>query len=250
MVRYKGTLLVACVVLLSVSLGRGETVALWLFDDPPGSPAAVDASGNGYHLTIGPDAAVVAGGRFGNALDADATPGDGLGAHRYHIEALNPDDEDWTLECWVKADPGMHDDNRIWGISGINYIDYGRGNGMPEKRVAQRFGKLDALQVACRYLPLDGVNGWNKPTGNLKADNDFHHIALTYDAQANELAHFYDGQQQFRASGVWHAVFGADSKEMQEAVFPHHYSNIPSGSARYDSTIAMYGQHVTNYILL
>ena len=33
---------------------RAETVALWLFDDPPGSPVAVDSSGNGDHLTLDP----------------------------------------------------------------------------------------------------------------------------------------------------------------------------------------------------
>ena len=148
-----------CCIFFSSSLGlHADTIALWLFDDPPGSTIAVDSSGNGYDLTLGPDVAIVEGGKFGRALNPDATEEDGLGAFRYKAEAaLNPDDTDWTIECWVKAHPDMHDDNRIWGLSGINYIDYGRGSNMVEKRVADRFGRLDTLQVACRYLPLDGV---------------------------------------------------------------------------------------------
>ena len=120
-----------CVVTITVLLARvasADTVALWLFDEPVGLPVALDASGNGYHLTLGPDARIVSEGRYGGALDADATAEDGLGAFRYRAEsALNPGDEDWTLECWLKAKPGMAADNRIWGLSGVNYIDYGRG---------------------------------------------------------------------------------------------------------------------------
>lgn len=54
-------------------------VALWLFDDPLGASTAVDSSGHGYHLTLGPGAAIVGGGKYGSALDADASEGHGLG---------------------------------------------------------------------------------------------------------------------------------------------------------------------------
>ena len=54
-----------------------ETVALWTFDDPPGSDTAVDSSGNGYHLSLGPDSGIVTGGRFGNARSEERRVGKG-----------------------------------------------------------------------------------------------------------------------------------------------------------------------------
>ena len=45
-----------------------DTVALWLFDDPPGTSVAVDSSGHNYHLSLGPDAGIVPGGKYGHAL--------------------------------------------------------------------------------------------------------------------------------------------------------------------------------------
>ena len=104
-----------CLVLVVLTANfcavRAETVALWLFDDPPGSRTAVDVSGNGYHLTLGPDAEVVEGGKFGNALDANARSKDFLGAYRNNVETpLNPADSPWTLECWVKTKPSMEAD--------------------------------------------------------------------------------------------------------------------------------------------
>ena len=52
--------LLAILVFATVTTpSRSDTVALWLFDDPPDSSAAIDASGHGYHLTLGPDAAIV-----------------------------------------------------------------------------------------------------------------------------------------------------------------------------------------------
>src|SRR5581483_2217699 len=154
----------ALVITLAIaSASRGETVALWLFDEPPGSSVAVDSSGHGYDLTLGPDAAIVREGKFGGALDADATAGDGLGAFRYRAEkALNPGDEDWTLEAWIKAKPEMKDDNRLWDLSGVNYIDFGRTRQQPRP--------AHGIFMASRYLPIDKVLGWNQPTGDLKAD--------------------------------------------------------------------------------
>ena len=169
---------------------RADTVALWLFDDPVGSSVALDSSGNGYHLTLGPDAAITPRGKFGSALDADASPEDGLGAFRYRAEKpLNPDDQDWTLECWLKARPTMTADNRIWGLSGVNYIDYGRGD-------------ATGLFIASRYLPIDGVTAWDKPTGNIRQGEQFHHFAVVYDSATKELRHYFDGQASIQ--GRWH----------------------------------------------
>ena len=194
-----------------------ETVALWLFDDPPGSPVAVDSSGNGYHLTLGPDAALTTKGKFGGALDADATPRDGLGAFRYQAEKpLNPDDEDWTLECWVKARPLMAGDNRIWGLSGVNYIDYGRKE------------KPTGLFIASRYLPIDGVTAWNKPTGNLQSDSRFHHLAFVYDSKAKELRHYFDGKRKFAAAGTWKGV-PTGKPPYAEVILPPHYPMLQIG---------------------
>ena len=202
-------------LLMLAQFAVADTVALWLFDDPTRANFAVDSSGNVYHLTLGPDDTIVDGGKFGLALNPDATNEDGLGAFRYQAETpLNPDGTDWTLECWAQARPDMHNDNRIWGLSGINYIDYGCGSNMVVKRVAARFGRLNTLQVANRYLPLDQVNGWNKPTGNLKADTQFHHLEIAYDVKQKELRHDFDGKLQFRVPGQWKSVFGADTPEM------------------------------------
>jgi hypothetical protein len=196
---------------------HAKTVALWLFDDPIGSTVALDSSGNGYHLTLGPDAAIAPGGKFGGALDADATPEDGLGAFRYQAEKpLNPGDEDWTLECWVMARPGMTADNRIWGLSGVNYIDYGRGDD----------GK--GLFVASRYLPIDGVLAWNKPTGNLREAKQFHHFAVVYDSNAKELRHFFDGELQFTASGTWKDV-PTGEPPYANVIMPPHYPMLQIG---------------------
>ena len=208
---------VCIITVLFHSTAAADTVALWLFDDPLGSPAALDSSGNGYHLTLGPDAKIVSDGRFGGALDADATAEDGLGAFRHKAEsALNPGDEDWTLECWLKAKPGMAADNRIWGLSGVNYIDYGRGK------------DAQGLFVASRYLPIDSVNGWNKPTGNLQADHEFHHIAVVYDSNAQALRHYFDGQLQFTANGRWKDVPTGEAP-YADVVLPPHYPMLQIG---------------------
>ena len=79
----------------------------------------MDSSGNGCQLTVGPDAANLPRGKFGNMLDADATEADGLGAYRFDVEeALNPDDSDFTVECWIQAKPDMvSDGNRVCRVS-------------------------------------------------------------------------------------------------------------------------------------
>ena len=53
---------------------------------------AIDFSGNNLHLSLGPDAGIVAGGKFGNALDPDRMADqDGMGTYRYKAEtSLNP----------------------------------------------------------------------------------------------------------------------------------------------------------------
>ena len=205
------------VTILFAASAPADTVALWLFDEPVGLPVALDASGNGYHLTLGPDARIVSEGRYGGALDADATAEDGMGAFRYRAEsALNPGDEDWTLECWLKAKPGMAADNRIWGLSGVNYIDYGRGE------------SAQGLFVASRYLPIDSVHGWNKPTGNLQADSQFHHIAVVYDAKIQELRHYFDGRLRFSAAGQWKDVPTGEAP-YADVIMPPHYPMLQVG---------------------
>ena len=207
----------AVTIVAIVNPARAETVALWLFDDPPGSPVAIDTSGNGYHLTLGPDAALTTKGKFGGALDADATSEDGMGAFRYQAEKpLNPGDEAWTLECWVKAKSNMAEDNRIWGLSGVNYIDYGRRE------------NSTGLFIASRYLPIDGVTAWNKPTGNLQSDGRFHHLAFVYDAKAKELRHYFDGKRQFVAAGTWKEVPTGEAP-YAEAIMPPHYPMLQVG---------------------
>ncbi|MCH2119198.1 MAG: LamG domain-containing protein [Pirellulales bacterium] len=207
---------------------------MWLFDDPSGASVAVDSSGNNYHLSLGPDSGIVTGGKYGNALDPDLMKDqDGVGAHRYKAEAaLNPGDADWTLECWLKAHPEMIGDNRIWGLSGINYIEYGQTrNGKEFKNSRLRTGGLDqpnVLQVANRLLPVDEVRGWNRPTGDLKADQQFHHLAVVYDASARQIRHYFDGKKQFEAEGLWEDVFGGGDL-VDDVVFPPHYPMLQIG---------------------
>ena len=45
----KSILLACCFV---AAPATADTVALWLFDDPPGSTVAIDSSGNDHHGTI------------------------------------------------------------------------------------------------------------------------------------------------------------------------------------------------------
>jgi hypothetical protein len=187
------------ILILSVTSvsARADTVALWLFDDPPGSRTAIDVSGNGYHLTLGPDAAIVGGGKFGNALDANATAKDFMGAYRSNVEApLNPADSDWTLECWVKTKPGMEANwDRIWGISGVtkNFFDYGND---------------DRRQVVNVYRGNTRAGNDNIGTPDLTADRDFHHLALVYDSTEHELTYYFDGRRQWAFPMTWDAVKG------------------------------------------
>src|SRR5687768_1197688 len=192
----RGFLITICALTLwraaaaSANPDPGATTPLWLFDDPAGSPVAIDSSGNGHHLTIGAGAAIAGGGKFGNALDADAGPSAAMGAYRDAIDAaLNPDERSaWTLECWLRGKEGIArgGDNRIWGISGVNYIDYGRA---PDRT---------GLFVANRFLPAGGAWGW--PTGELAdadadADAAWHHVAVVYDAERREIRHYFDGKR-------------------------------------------------------
>ena len=227
----KSILLFCC---FAIQSAPADTVALWLFDDPPGSSVAVDSSGNDYHLRLGPDAGIVAGGKFGNALDPDLLKTkDAMGAHRYKAEAaLNPDDTNWTLECWVKANANMIGDNRIWGLSGINYVEYGRyGQGQEFKNSKLRTGGVDqpnVLQVANRLIPVDRVLGWNRPTGDLKADQKFHHLAVVYDSHIKQIRHYFDGKKQFEADGVWKSVY-TGGEPYDDVVFPPHYPMLQIG---------------------
>jgi hypothetical protein len=98
---------------LQYTIQPAESV-VWLFDESAGSPPRFqleDQTINGYDLLLGPGGSVVAGGRFGNALDPrSARPG--WAAARRYIDPghLNLGDFDWTWECWVRpqepAEPG------------------------------------------------------------------------------------------------------------------------------------------------
>ncbi|MEO6434286.1 MAG: LamG-like jellyroll fold domain-containing protein, partial [Tepidisphaeraceae bacterium] len=191
----------------------GGTVALWLFNDPAGSDVAVDTSGNGRDLIIGAGAAITTGGRFGNALDADAGPPEGIGAYRDRAdEALNPANKSWTLECWVKPKPGWAADNRIWGIAGTNYIALGRPN------------EPEGFNIANIYLPAGGK--WGRPTGKID-DGNWHHLAVVYNAKSAKVIHFFDGKRKYEASiEEWRAV-PFDPKF--EAVFPPQYPQLQIG---------------------
>lgn len=176
---------------------RAETIGLWLFDDPVSSRTAIDVSGHGYHLRLGPDAVIVRGGKFGNALDANTKVDNVMGAYRRNVEAaLNPDDTDWTLECWVKAKPGMVADwDRIWGISGStrNFFDYGND---------------DRKQILNVFSGSNRVGKDNVGTPNLTADENFHHLALVYDSSKHELTYYFDGHRQWALPMTWEAVKG------------------------------------------
>ncbi len=195
------------------ALASGSTVALWLFDDPAGSNTAIDSSGNDRDLTIGAGAALVPG-RFGNALDANAGPAEAVGAYRDQVDdALNPANSSWTLECWVRSKPGWVADNRLWGIAGTNYIDFGRPEDLPE-----------GLNVANVYLPVGGK--WGRPTGKID-DGAWHHVAVVYDVKAKKLSHFFDGKRKYEAPlDEWRAV-PFDAK--LEAVFPPQYPQLQVG---------------------
>src|SRR5207248_1022924 len=106
------------------------------------------------------------------------------------------------------------------GLSGVNYIDFGR--------TRQRPKPATGVFVASRFLPIDNVLGWDRPTGNLRADADFHHVAFVYDAIRKELRHYFDGKLQFTASGMWKEVT-TTGPEQQAAVFPPHYPMLQIG---------------------
>ncbi|HWB55141.1 MAG TPA: LamG domain-containing protein [Tepidisphaeraceae bacterium] len=191
---------------------NAKTVALWLFDDPVGSKVAMDCTGHGYDLTIGSGAAIVKDGKHGNALDADAGPSGAMGAYRNRIPAeLNPDGTSWTLECWIKPKPGMKADNRIWGISGVNYIDLGRGSD-------------NGLFVADHFLPVGGR--WNWPTGQLEQDQHWHHVAFVYDAKVQQIRYYLDGKKMFAGPCRWKAV---EFDPKLAAVFPPQYPQLQIG---------------------
>src|SRR5688572_29304024 len=86
---------------------RGETVAVWLFDEPVTSSRAAalkDATGHGFDLELG-DGQIVADGKFGNGLLCPARASDFV-ARRKGVQGtgLNLGNRDWTIEWWQRRD--------------------------------------------------------------------------------------------------------------------------------------------------
>ena len=87
MTRIAGTGIWMALSIFATTAVPGETVAVWLFDEPIEAPAGTllkDASGNGYHLTLG-SGTIVADGKFGHGLLCPAVVPDYV-ACRPHVE--------------------------------------------------------------------------------------------------------------------------------------------------------------------
>jgi hypothetical protein len=105
----------------------------------------------------------------------------------------------------------MTGDNRVWGLSGVNYIDFGRES----KR---------GLFVADHFLPAGGK--WDWPTVALADEPSWCHVAVVYDGEARQVRHYFNGKRMFAGPCEWKAV---EFDPKLEAVFPPQYPQLQIG---------------------
>jgi len=161
-----------------VALGFDPDLVLFLpFEEGAGN-TTMDMSGNGNDGELVGGVAWTGSGRSGNALEFNGTdsqvvlPGGGN---------LQPDDSDFSIEAWIKADPESQGWARI--------VDKFYGTGYC-------FGRVGSdLTVGAEF----GGNANDFGSTTEVFDNEWHHVALVRDVKDIEVAWLYiyvDGVQE------------------------------------------------------
>ncbi len=180
----------------------GETIALWLFDENPGSSTVEDKSGHGFDLQIGSAGVLQTDGKYGNYLQNTV----GLLAPEGQVaKAINPGGpthtgslleqvlcgEDFTVEGWWKQS------SEGSGVLGDWAHLFFFGNATD--------GVLDFTALTYRgpeggrwTIQIDNLPGpwqYNSDiyTGPF-ADGAWHHIALTFESATSNTRMWVDGQ--------------------------------------------------------
>lgn len=109
--KWLNVLFIVILALFCESECMARTIALYLFDEEPGSGPRIlaDSSGNGNELTLTAPGSVIAGGKYGNYLGLGNILVDGDRAYIDDVRGtgLELGSDDWTLECWVRQS-GSH----------------------------------------------------------------------------------------------------------------------------------------------
>ena len=166
------------------------TGALWLFDEPADSSVGTtlqDSSGNGFHLTLGANGALVPG-MVGNALRVGDAYTYAAIRHSIAETVLNLHDADWTFECFVRITAPRSAYHKLF-VEREGPAGRGNATGVD----------LQAGQHNLRFMNLSGgywvnlrtaAEFWDSPT------EDWHHVAITFKADEHQLRHFIGGALQ------------------------------------------------------
>jgi hypothetical protein len=164
-----------------IAFGLDPDLVLFLpFEEGAGNTTK-DMSGNGNDGELVGGVAWTGSGKFGNALEFNGTdsqvvlPGSGK---------LQPDDSDFSIEAWIKADPGSQGWARV--------VDKFYGTGYCLGRVGSE------LTIGAEF----GGNANDFGSTTPVFDNEWHHVALVRDVKSAEglkisqLMIYVDGVQE------------------------------------------------------
>ena len=212
----------------SVPYSDEHTVALWLFDEPNYLMMTLtDAGRNYWDLRLNVDVASLAPGKFGNALTLGRETGVATiwanGSEARHsrlvpfehsprelIRALSG--SDWTWEFWLRLDriPEQH----------ITIFELGPKKSGPHTSCTlmgsgRRFvirGEIPEIEFHCptKYKVL--------------TDEEWHHIAFTYNRKRKQIAHFFDGELQ--PAAIPRERRGNGNTSLEPGLIGVRYANI------------------------
>ena len=185
----------ACVFCAAIHL-RGETVALWLFDEERGAQSVLGKFGRAFQPSAGEP-------------EPGAPPSSAAARHRGNLRPkLNVGDGDWTLECWLKLavmaaadgvvfeigdDPRGPDDcvTRLSVLPAENAFALVSLTAAPKgvaKRVERPNPAGPPARAAWRESTTLALNGDALPRAT------WFHVAVVHDAAAGALRLFIGGR--------------------------------------------------------
>jgi hypothetical protein len=181
--------LVFIVVLIAMAIpytamGVDPELVLYMpFEEGSGN-IAKDMSGKGNNGTLAGGINWINGGKFGKALEFNGTDSQVL---IQSSASLQPGDSDFTIEAWIKADPGSQDWARV--------VDKFYGTGYC-------FGKVgNGLIIGAEF----GGNPNSFASTTPVFDNAWHHVALVRDVKTvedlkiSQLIIYVDGNKESNA---------------------------------------------------
>jgi len=163
------------------AMGIDPELALYMpFEEGSGN-TTMDMSGNGNNGTLIGGISWINGGKLGNALEFNGTDSQVL---IQSSASLQPGDSDFSIEAWIKADPGSQQWARV--------VDKFYGTGYCFGRVGGE------LTIGAEF----GGNPNNFASTTPVFDNAWHHIALVRDVktvedlQISQLNIYVDGNKE------------------------------------------------------